>query len=186
LHYNYFRDYEAGTGRYIESDPIGLEGGRSTFSYVELNPLGYSDPRGLAVPAAPCGLVANALGFTLAAKTNSDRDIAKLPGNRNGQKDAVRHCVWACLMGESPDIGKSCAQKIADAHEDAQKHDDPPQPEDEDQMDRANNRAGVCLAGGPGSCTQKCKDKLGGCGLYGPGGVLRCPGQFPGDPRHYP
>jgi RHS repeat-associated protein len=26
LHYNYFRDYEPGTGRYVESDPIGLGG----------------------------------------------------------------------------------------------------------------------------------------------------------------
>jgi RHS repeat-associated protein len=30
LHYNYFRDYEPGTGRYVESDPIGLRGGMST------------------------------------------------------------------------------------------------------------------------------------------------------------
>jgi len=31
LHYNYFRDYDPGMGRYIESDPIGLADGSNTF-----------------------------------------------------------------------------------------------------------------------------------------------------------
>ena len=31
LHYNYFRDYDPKTGRYIESDPIGLDGGSHIF-----------------------------------------------------------------------------------------------------------------------------------------------------------
>jgi RHS repeat-associated protein len=30
LHYNYFRDYEPGVGRYIESDPVGLAAGSAT------------------------------------------------------------------------------------------------------------------------------------------------------------
>ena len=47
LHYNYFRDYEPAAGRYIESDPIGLRGGLSTFSYVDSGPLEYTDPTGL-------------------------------------------------------------------------------------------------------------------------------------------
>ncbi|WP_295928542.1 RHS repeat-associated core domain-containing protein [uncultured Xanthomonas sp.] len=47
LNQNYFRDYEAGTGRYVQSDPIGLEGGISTFSYVDSYPLNNYDPKGL-------------------------------------------------------------------------------------------------------------------------------------------
>jgi RHS repeat-associated protein len=46
LHYNYFRDYNPQTGRYIESDPIGLDGGLNTFGYVLSNPLKYIDING--------------------------------------------------------------------------------------------------------------------------------------------
>lgn len=45
--YNYFRDYDAVTGRYVESDPIGLAGGLGTYSYVGGNPLRGYDAIGL-------------------------------------------------------------------------------------------------------------------------------------------
>jgi RHS repeat-associated protein len=44
--YNYFRDYDPQVGRYVESDPIGLEGGLNTYSYVGSSPLTYRDPLG--------------------------------------------------------------------------------------------------------------------------------------------
>lgn len=45
--YNYFRDYDPGIGRYIESDPIGLRGGVNSYAYGVSSPLGVVDPYGL-------------------------------------------------------------------------------------------------------------------------------------------
>lgn len=45
--YNYFRQYDPGTGRYIESDPMGLGGGINTYGYAGDNPVKSIDPYGL-------------------------------------------------------------------------------------------------------------------------------------------
>jgi RHS repeat-associated protein len=47
LHYNYFRDYEPSAGRYVQSDPMGLDGDIGTFVYVKNRPLSMSDFYGL-------------------------------------------------------------------------------------------------------------------------------------------
>lgn len=44
---NGFRDYKSALGRYVESDPIGLDGGVNTYVYVHNNPIQRVDSTGL-------------------------------------------------------------------------------------------------------------------------------------------
>lgn len=55
--YNYFRDYDPATGRYIQSDPIGLRGGPNTYGYVLGDPLTNFDRIGLDPIGKPIGPV---------------------------------------------------------------------------------------------------------------------------------
>jgi RHS repeat-associated protein len=55
LYQNYFRDYDYQTGRYVQSDPIGLDGGINTYAYALANPITFYDQKGL-VPGPNTGM----------------------------------------------------------------------------------------------------------------------------------
>ncbi|WP_304006320.1 RHS repeat-associated core domain-containing protein, partial [Methyloversatilis discipulorum] len=48
LHYNWHRYYVPRLGRYLSSDPIGIEGGDNIFAYAKGNPIAIIDVSGLA------------------------------------------------------------------------------------------------------------------------------------------
>lgn len=56
LYYNRYRDYDPTTGRYVQADPIGLDGGSNVYGYAGGNPVNAVDPMGLqiAVPVPVC------------------------------------------------------------------------------------------------------------------------------------
>jgi RHS repeat-associated protein len=71
LQYNYRRDYDPESGRYIQVDPIGLAGGINPYLYANASPLRYTDPTGtnpwlLPVITAAVGAVGGAVGDTAA------------------------------------------------------------------------------------------------------------------------
>ena len=47
LYHNNNRDYDPQVARYVQSDPIGLDGGINRYAYVKGDPVNYVDPNGL-------------------------------------------------------------------------------------------------------------------------------------------
>jgi RHS repeat-associated protein len=61
LNYNWNRDYDSATGKYIQSDPIGLRSGVNSYVYADGNPIIYRDPTGQC-PWCIAGAVIGGLG----------------------------------------------------------------------------------------------------------------------------
>jgi len=62
IYYNYYRDYDPQIGRYVQSDPIGLNGGVNTYIYVGGNPVNATDPTGEFLVPLVTGVIGGAAG----------------------------------------------------------------------------------------------------------------------------
>jgi len=102
---NYFRDYDPASGRYVESDPIGLGGGVSTFGYASASPLSMVDAYGLdsAIfytnkyqmpdprPIRMSDIKAARQAMEILAPLSEEMKVKNIPG-----VDQFYHCLGSC------------------------------------------------------------------------------------------
>jgi RHS repeat-associated protein len=108
-YYNYFRDYDPTTGRYIQSDPIGLAGGLNTYVYALQNPTKNIDPDGLNTIVIPRPFIPALPRFT--PKPKPRPQPKPVPDSDYGDSDKD-HCIRLYVLCKqrtwSPKGGWKC------------------------------------------------------------------------------
>ena len=128
LHYNYFRSYDPQTGRYLEADPIGIEGGTNhLYVYAGNSPLNWIDPLGLKVYRCCREVQVNAAVDATARVLLLEHCYIKtdtvtagmgpagggpLPSSPVGSRtEIVDHAGQTSVCEEIPDVNEACVDQ---------------------------------------------------------------------------
>jgi len=168
LHYNRFRYYDPGIGRYISADPIGQAGGINLYPYAALNPTNEIDPLGLVPPFESPALVTS-LPRLLSIKSDAAAFASAVPRLGQAEEDAVRHCVAACEAAK--ELGAGVAAAAGTANE-VQRSAKGGQTTGDRKMDDHNNSVGIGIGSEqtcpPPDCRSRCLAALPANGASGP------------------
>ena len=107
--YNYFRDYQPCTGRYGQSDPIGMLGGINRYAYVGGDPIRMRDPTGLCGWTDAIVGFGDSLSFGLTAQLRSLLDINGAVDTTSGWYTAGEVASFAMGVGRLGYAGAAAA-----------------------------------------------------------------------------